>query len=307
MDFVSVDPPRAMSVTAEALVTDVNRQAWASSTSLVVHPSTLYVGLRSDRQFVQAGEDLELDAIVSDIDGELRSGVPIRVRVVRVEQRQDHGEWVEEELDEQLCERDSGTEPVRCTLTMKQGGSHRIEAEVVDAKGRLNRTVLTTWVAGGELPTEAGTTHEQVLLIPDREQYEAGQTARISVSAPWAPAEALITINRSGVVEERTIHLDTSSTTVEVPIEGPLVAYLHEEQGPEGAHGRAALGTQSGNDGLRELLNTLGELLTSVYVKNNLLGSHVSASLPESISSGAGVQTECQRATHPSCAGRGHK
>ncbi|MCA9655386.1 MAG: hypothetical protein KC501_36060 [Myxococcales bacterium] len=219
MDFVSVDPPRAMSVTAEALVTDVNRQAWASSTSLVVHPSTLYVGLRSDRQFVQAGEDLELDAIVSDIDGELRSGVPIRVRVVRVEQRQDHGEWVEEELDEQLCERDSGTEPVRCTLTMKQGGSHRIEAEVVDAKGRLNRTVLTTWVAGGELPTEAGTTHEQVLLIPDREQYEAGQTARISVSAPWAPAEALITINRSGVVEERTIHLDTSSTTVEVPIE----------------------------------------------------------------------------------------
>ena len=30
------------------------------------------------------------------------------------------------------------------------------------------------------------------------------------MSAPWAPAEALITINRSGVVEERTIHLDTA-------------------------------------------------------------------------------------------------
>ena len=42
---------RPWSVSAEATVEDVNRQAWTASTSLLVHPSALYVGLRSERSF----------------------------------------------------------------------------------------------------------------------------------------------------------------------------------------------------------------------------------------------------------------
>ncbi|MEX1365295.1 MAG: Ig-like domain-containing protein, partial [Nannocystaceae bacterium] len=219
MDFVSVDPARAMSVTAEAVVTDVNRQAWAASTSAVVHPSALYVGLRSDRQFVRAGEDLEIDVIVTDIDGKVRAGVPVVLRSARIEQLQDHGEWVQERLDEQVCERRSGEEAVRCTVPATHGGSYEIEAMVVDDQGRVNRTELSLWVAGGELPSAADATREQVLLIPDREQYEGGQTAKISVSVPWAPADALGTIRRSGKVCEQTQHLEATTTTSEGPLE----------------------------------------------------------------------------------------
>src|SRR6185503_7414137 len=41
IDFVSADPPRASTVTATASVTDVNRQQWAASTSMLVHPADL--------------------------------------------------------------------------------------------------------------------------------------------------------------------------------------------------------------------------------------------------------------------------
>jgi alpha-2-macroglobulin len=218
MDFVSVQPARAMSLTAEATVTDVNRQAWSSSSSTVVHPSSLYIGLRTDRAFVRAGEDIDVDALVVDIDGAVKAGVKATIRAARIETVQERGEWVEKERDPQTCEITSAAAPVRCSLAAKAGGSHRIVAVVIDAKGRPSHTELTLWVAGGELPAPRNVAQEQVLLIPDRQEYAAGQTAVIAVSAPWAPAEGLVTIRRSGLVESRVIHLPGPSTTIEVPI-----------------------------------------------------------------------------------------
>ena len=49
---------------------DVNRQAWAAATSLLVHPAELYVGLRSERTFVERGQPLEIEVIVTDLDGD---------------------------------------------------------------------------------------------------------------------------------------------------------------------------------------------------------------------------------------------
>ncbi|MBL0220951.1 MAG: hypothetical protein IPQ07_44660 [Myxococcales bacterium] len=55
LDFLSANPATPMSVTTAATVTDVNRQAWSAQTSLVVHPSSLYVGLKAKRPFVEKG------------------------------------------------------------------------------------------------------------------------------------------------------------------------------------------------------------------------------------------------------------
>lgn len=226
MDFVSVDPPRAMAVSAQATVMDVNRQAWTATTSTVVHAASTYVGVKTDRAFVQAGESIELDAIAVDIDGKEVAGAPIHVRAVRLETKQEKGKFVEKELDVQTCETKSGTDPVRCTLKTKEGGSHRIVATVTDAKGRTNRTELTMWVAGGELPAPRDVSQEQVLVIPDRQTYAAGQTAKIAISAPWPDAEGLVTLRRSGIVEARHVKLDGTSTTIDVPITDAMTPQL---------------------------------------------------------------------------------
>ncbi len=227
MDFVSVKPARPMSVTAQATVMDVNRQAWTSTTSAVVHAASTYVGIKTDRAFVQAGEQLELDAIAVDIDGKPVTGAPIHVRVVRLEWEQIAGEQKEQEKDPQTCDRKAGSAPVRCTFEAKEGGSYRIVATTTDAKGRENRTEMQTWVAGGELPAPRDVSQEQVLLIPDRSTYAAGDTAKIAVSAPWPDAEGLVTLRRSGLVESRRVKLDGTSTVVEVEITEPMTPMLH--------------------------------------------------------------------------------
>jgi uncharacterized protein YfaS (alpha-2-macroglobulin family) len=52
IDFDGPDVDLPNTITAEATVLDVDRQAWASRTDLLVHPARYYVGLRSDRTFV---------------------------------------------------------------------------------------------------------------------------------------------------------------------------------------------------------------------------------------------------------------
>src|SRR5207248_3180417 len=74
IDFLSVEPPRPSTVTAEASVMDVNRQQWTATTSMLVHPADLYVGVRSPRTFVQKGEPLIVQAIACDLDGKLIAG-----------------------------------------------------------------------------------------------------------------------------------------------------------------------------------------------------------------------------------------
>ncbi len=69
-------------------MTDVNRQAWTSTTTLLVHPADLYVGLRSERLFVQQGEPLVVSSIVSDLDGKLAAGREVRMRAAPLEWKQ---------------------------------------------------------------------------------------------------------------------------------------------------------------------------------------------------------------------------
>ena len=76
-------------VSANASVTDVNRQSFASNLELLVHPSTLYVGIRSTRQFVREGEPIDVEAIVTDIDGKPVAGRSFTITAAgRVEVRE---------------------------------------------------------------------------------------------------------------------------------------------------------------------------------------------------------------------------
>ena len=98
-----MDRTRPYSVIAEATVFDVNRQAWTGSTSLMVHPADLYVGLRTERYFVQQGEPLEIDLIVTDLDGNPVEDRPIKVEAARLEWKYQDGRWQEVEVDLQEC------------------------------------------------------------------------------------------------------------------------------------------------------------------------------------------------------------
>ncbi len=235
LTFVSAEKPQPYSVNAEAAVMDVNRQTWAAQTNLLVHPSKLYVGLRSAAYFVEQGDALEYEAIVTDVDGNAVADAPFTVRSVRLAWVFENGKWVEQEVDEQRCELISAAEPVTCTLPTGDGGQYRVTAEVRDDAERLNRTVVTAWVSGGALAPSRDLTQQELVLVPDKEEYQPGDTARILVQAPFPTGSGLLTVARSGILYTTNFSLDGGTATLEIPIEDAHIPNLNVQVDVNGA------------------------------------------------------------------------
>jgi len=219
--------PQPMSVVAQATVMDVNRQAWASTTTLLVHPADLYVGLRSERYFVERGTPLTVDFIVTDLDGNPVVDRLVIITAARLEWKLLDGTWGEEEVDIQRCTLPSRLEVDSCSFETPIGGSYRITAVVSDEQGRKNQTRLTRWVSGGQQPPARNVEQEQVTLIPDKQTYQPGDTARILVQSPFTSAEGLLIVSRSGFLYTTRFYIEDGSTTLTIPIKAEYIPNLN--------------------------------------------------------------------------------
>lgn len=267
MDFLAVHPARPTAVEAAAAVSDVNRQTWSASTSVLVHSGTHYVGLKPERTFVEAGQPLRLEAIVPDLDGKAQAGRPIKLRSARLDWDTRGGEWREKEVDVTEQTLTSGAQPVKAEIRPREGGTYRITASVTDAKGRPNETEITLWVAGGKTPQSRNVEQEKVLLIPDRKDYQPGQVAEILVQAPFTPAEGVLTLRRSGLVKTERFRMDSSTYTLKVPIEESYLPNLYVQvdlvgasdrpDAPKGSPKRPAYGVGSLNLSIPPVQRTL--------------------------------------------------
>jgi uncharacterized protein YfaS (alpha-2-macroglobulin family) len=239
IDFQAVNPARAMTVTANATVMDVNRQAWSASTTMLVHPASVYVGLKTPRPFVQEGQPLVIDALAVDIDGKAVAERPITVRSVRLEWKVTKGRWAEEEVDEKTCALSSKEEAQRCELKTTEGGRYKVTATILDENNRKNQSEIQIYVAGGKTPPDRGVAQEKVELVPDKKDYRPGDTAEILVRAPFAPAEGIMTMRRSGIIKTERFTMSGTTQVLNVKLEDAHVPNVYVQVDLVGAAPRA--------------------------------------------------------------------
>ncbi|MAT43249.1 MAG: hypothetical protein CL609_12995 [Anaerolineaceae bacterium] len=220
--------PKPLNVVAEASVTDINRQTWVSSTSLLVHPADVYVGIRTARYFVEKGSPLNVDFIVPDLDGNALKDFKVEMEAARLIWKFRSGEWIQELEDTQQCVMTSGLEPQTCSFETPVGGTYQITARVTDQTGRVNQSRFTRWVSGGQIRPSRDIEHEQVTLIPNQDTYQPGDTAEILVQSPFGGAEGLLTVTREGILySERFTIDDSGSTTLYIPIKDSYIPNLN--------------------------------------------------------------------------------
>lgn len=219
IDFESVKPPRPYNVTAQVSVQDVNRQTFASSTSLLVHPSDLYVGIKSPRTFVQKGENIEIESIVSDIDGKLIANRDVEIKAVLKDWAFDKGAWAEKTIDEQTCSVKSTDKGVTCKFVAKAGGRYTVTARVMDDRERFNESEFTIWVAGGKTVPKRNVEQEEAQIIPNQKEYQPKDVAEILVLAPFTPAEGVLTLRRDGLVKTERFTMKESSIVLRIPLD----------------------------------------------------------------------------------------
>src|SRR5262249_32877800 len=111
----------------------------------------------------------------------------------------------------------TATEPVALAVPVPTGGSFLLRAEAQE--GRLRSTTRMSFYAIGSGYTAwARYDHNRIDLVPERDTYKPGETARLMIQSPWERATALLTVEREGIRSYSQFPLTSTQHTVTVPI-----------------------------------------------------------------------------------------
>jgi hypothetical protein len=203
--------PSVLSV--DATITDLDRMSIrASSRSILVHPSAVYVGIR----LAPRHDDL-LEAVVTDVDGNPAPKVPIQIDIQGVlGSERDRADA--KLVDRQSCRPMSVGAPVTCAFKRKDANlAYTATASVADRRGRRN-------VAQLEIPWFAPAKDEvDFALVPDKALYRPGDIAKLTIVSTVLPATVVVTFARQGMIAQKRLALTERETTVELPVEPAFI------------------------------------------------------------------------------------
>jgi hypothetical protein len=212
-----------------ATIVDVNRQTSSATAGATVHPAAFYLGVRAVGQeyFWRANEPREVEVIAVRPTGARVAGVAVRGVLVRREwhrvrrERDGYsqivGEWVSDTVG--TCTLTTVADaPARCRLTPGEGGQYTLRFTAADPAGRNVAAGLYRWVTGADWVPWYDDTQLKMDVVADRDRYGVGDTALVLFASPFTDAEAWVTVEREGIIEQRRVRITSGTTTLAFPI-----------------------------------------------------------------------------------------
>ena len=219
---------RPARVTIEATVTDVNRQAVGASTSVLVYPAEFSIAAKplGTAYFWRVGSEQQIGVAAVTPAGRKVLGVAIQGTIVRrewhrVRRERDGvselvGEWVSDTVAH--CNMTTTDSTSVCKLKPNDAGIFIASFKATDRGGRVASTSFERWVVGPGWIPWSDETQFKMDVIADRPRYSVGDTATLLFASPFTNAEAWVTVEREGLIEQRRIRITSGSTTLKFPI-----------------------------------------------------------------------------------------
>jgi uncharacterized protein YfaS (alpha-2-macroglobulin family) len=187
-----------------------------------VLPAGVIIGVKPGSTLLEHDKPFDAELVALDPEGRPRAGVALDATLLRRTWSYEEGRWTPHDTRVQRCKQKSGTAAVRCALATKEPGLYVVRAQAKDPAGRVSRAAEYVYV-WGEGSTGWGEQDERVIeLHAERETYKLGETARILVPSPFAHAEALVTVEREGVLSSERVQLG-SAGTIDIAIDQRFV------------------------------------------------------------------------------------
>ncbi|MBI2395263.1 MAG: hypothetical protein HYV09_37185 [Deltaproteobacteria bacterium] len=226
-------------VTIEAEVKDATHQTVAKSASALVHPAEFYLGLeRAGSRFVSLpGASLEVRPKVAAFEpsGARRVGAKVTLELVQrkwtssvAEQADGSSSTWSKPKDELVasCEVTTTAKTESCPLLVKEPGYYFIRGRARDARNLETR--VADWILAVAdqpdakvAPSWSKTDLKVVKLEADKTVYKPGDKAKILVHNPFPTTkdvQALVTVERGGVLDRQLVSLKGSMPVVEIPV-----------------------------------------------------------------------------------------
>jgi len=191
-----------------------------------------FVGLRPTGWVLYEDKPATVDVLVVDQQGKPVDGIPITITIERRETKAARvkgagnaylTQYTHQWKKTASCDLISGVESEICRFSPKDPGSYRITAIIHDTKGRRHRSQLYQWVVGKGRVVWDDRPDNSLEIIAEKKTYKVGEKARYLVKNPFPGAQALITIERYGVLKRWVQTLDTSTAMIEFDVEKDFI------------------------------------------------------------------------------------
>ena len=217
-------------LTFEATLTDIAGNAVSGRTSLNVHRSRVYPGVRPAVYVGTANQEQRFELVLVDWDAE-----PVPDQVVAVEILERRWFSVQEQDPDGYIRWVSTVEEIPITrldnlqigpdgnasvaFVPPNGGVYRARVSARDAAGNAAHASAFMWVSSQAfVPWRLGDTR-RIDLVADRDLYNPGETAEILIASPFeGEPYALVTLERGHIRRQEVIRLESNSTVYELPI-----------------------------------------------------------------------------------------
>ncbi|MBI5062143.1 MAG: hypothetical protein HZB87_01360 [Desulfatitalea sp.] len=211
----------------ESAVQDDRGKYVAATASAAFVGRDRFVGLQQTRWVYSAGDPAQMHFIVTDEKGSPMAGAEVHLTVERQETVASRVKGAGSAYLTQYTQswaavtdqRSTATEaPGLFTFTPEAPGYYRVTAAIQDTRRRPVATQTYAYVAGkGQVLWEAPDDNS-LQLIPEKEKLQVGDTGRFLVKNPYPGAQALISVERYGVMRHWVQTLTGSTPIIEVPV-----------------------------------------------------------------------------------------
>jgi uncharacterized protein YfaS (alpha-2-macroglobulin family) len=216
----------------DVTVQSPTNQFVTSRTTVPIHKGDFYIGLSPQEYVVTVGDESTVDLVTVTPDGEPYAGAEVAVTVYEFEWNSVYGRaadgsyrWESSVLRTPVLTTTVTTDrqgEAAITWSPATGGQYQIVARGEDEAG--NEISSAGYVYASD-PRATGfvtwprANNDRIELVADKQLYEPGETARILVPSPFSgTVQALLTLERAGILESQVITLTGNSETVEIPI-----------------------------------------------------------------------------------------
>ena len=216
----------------EAGITSPDGQNLFARGYATVHRSDLYIGVKQPGTYSKAGEPRRISFIAVHPDGKIFRGTEIKVEAVRRQwvgsRRAGLGgrlEWVNEKKDTVLDTVNIKTsdEPSSYEFTPREGGSYFFRFSGKDAKNRPCEITSEFYVQGGGDAWWNREDNDILEVTAEKDNYKVGETAKIFVKSPWKDVNALVTVEREGVLEHFIQKINDGASVIEIPVKDSFI------------------------------------------------------------------------------------
>lgn len=220
--------PTSQVLTVEANVQDPAQQEVSASDEVVAHKASFYLGVKSGKWAYGERDTADFDVVSLDTKGKIVGDKDFTADFVRreynyISRRNSRGYWefIYEHQDtvvKTFSGKTSAAGHAALNAAIPQGGEYRMIVKARDDRGNSTQsaTGISAW---GKGYVSWRLDDKQTLeLIPDKGEYQIGDTAHVLVKSLLPVTKALVSFERGRILDYKVMDLGGNATHIDIPV-----------------------------------------------------------------------------------------